>query len=132
MVMVKVVGVAVLPWLSVALQVTVVVPMAKVEPETGEHVAVPVPSTASEVVGLEYKTFAPDALVASRVIFEWLAITGAVVSCTVMVKLPFAVLLCESVAEQLTVVVLMAKVLPEAGEQLTGRLPSTTSVADAE
>lgn len=49
---VKVVGVAALPCVSVALQVTVVLPKAKVEPEAGEQVAVPAPSTASEVDGL--------------------------------------------------------------------------------
>jgi len=49
---VKVVAVAALPWASVALQVTVVLPIAKVDPEAGEQVAVPAPSTASDVDGL--------------------------------------------------------------------------------
>ena len=47
------------------------------------------------------------------------------------VKLPFAVLPRVSDAEQLTVVVPMGKVLPEGGTQITGRGPSTMSVADA-
>ena len=47
------------------------------------------------------------------------------------VKLPNAVLPCESVAEQSTVVVPSGKVEPEAGEQETGTGPSTISVAVA-
>ena len=49
--MVKVTGVAWLPAASVALQVTVVVIIPNVEPEDGEHVAIPGPSTASVVAG---------------------------------------------------------------------------------
>jgi hypothetical protein len=56
---------------------------------------------------------------------------GAVVSLTVTVKLPFAVLPDESVAEQLTVVVPMGNVEPEAGVHVTGTEPSTSSVAVA-
>jgi hypothetical protein len=48
---------------------------------------------------------------------------------TVTVKLVVAVLLCVSEAVHVTVVVPTAKVLPEAGAQLTGRTPSTTSLA---
>ena len=48
----KVVGVAALPCESVAVQVTVVLPRGKVEPETGIQEAVPVPSTISDVDGL--------------------------------------------------------------------------------
>ena len=69
---------------------------------------------------------------AKTVIFEGTPlITGGLVSWTVTVKLPFAVLLCASVALQFTVVVPSAKVLPEAGEQDTGTEPSTRSVEDA-
>jgi hypothetical protein len=42
---VKVFGVALLPCESVALQVTVVLPSGKVEPDAGAHVAGIVPST---------------------------------------------------------------------------------------
>jgi hypothetical protein len=56
---------------------------------------------------------------------------GAVVSLTVTVKLPFAVLPDESVAEQLTVVVPRGKVEPEAGVHVTVTAPSTSSVAVA-
>jgi len=47
----KVVGAPALPWASLALQVTVVVPSAKVVPESGMQFAVPAPSTASLVEG---------------------------------------------------------------------------------
>jgi hypothetical protein len=57
--------------------------------------------------------------------------TGGVVSTTVTVKLSVAVLPVRSVAEQFTVVVIKAKVDPEAGVQLTGLDPSTMSVAVA-
>ena len=44
-------GVAALPWLSVALQVTGVVAIANCVPDAGLQVAVPAPSTASLVAG---------------------------------------------------------------------------------
>jgi hypothetical protein len=49
---IKLVGVALFPCVSAAVQVTVVLPKGKVDPEAGEHVATPAPSTASEVAGL--------------------------------------------------------------------------------
>lgn len=48
------------------------------------------------------------------------------------VKLPFAVFPRVSEAEQFTVVVVMANVLPDAGVHITVRAPSTLSVAVAE
>lgn len=48
------------------------------------------------------------------------------------VKLPLAVFPRVSEAEQFTVVVVIGNVLPEAGTQVTGREPSTMSVAEAE
>jgi len=56
---------------------------------------------------------------------------GTVVSCTFTVKLPSAVLPAASVAEQLTVVVVIPNVEPEAGVHVTGTAPSTLSVAVA-
>jgi hypothetical protein len=41
----------VFPWLSVAVQLTVVVPLGKVLPEGGLQVGVSEPSTVSEAVG---------------------------------------------------------------------------------
>src|SRR5437879_5280894 len=55
--------------------------------------------------------------------------TGAVVSRTVTLKLLLAVFPWASVAEQVTVVVWIANVDPDAGAQVTGRLPSTLSLA---
>ena len=75
-----------LPASSVALQVTVVVPIWKLVPEAGKQVAVPGPSTASVVPGEVYVTLAPFALVASAVTGPCEAITGAVVSATVTVN----------------------------------------------
>lgn len=53
-------------------------------------------------------------------------------SCTLTVKLPLAVFPWLSVAEQFTVVVVIEKVEPDAGEQVTETEPSTMSVAVAE
>jgi len=55
--------------------------------------------------------------------------TGGVVSTTVTVKFPLAVLPAESVAEQVAVVVPRGKIDPDASEQVTGSVPSTLSVA---
>ena len=57
--------------------------------------------------------------------------TGAVLSVTETVNDLVPVLPRVSEAEQTTVVSPTAKVLPLAGVQLTGRVPSTTSVAVA-
>lgn len=57
---------------------------------------------------------------------------GGVVSCTVTVKLPVAVLLRESTAEQFTVVVPNEKVEPDGGPHVTVTEPSTRSEAEAE
>ena len=56
---------------------------------------------------------------------------GGVVSFTVTVKLPVAVFPAASLAVQLTVVVVIANVEPEAGVQPTATVPLTKSVAVA-
>src|SRR5262245_30542222 len=56
---------------------------------------------------------------------------SGVESVTVMRKLPFATLPCESVAEQCTAVVPVGNVLSDGGEQSTVTAPSTTSAAVA-
>lgn len=53
------VEVAVLPWASVAEQVTVVVPNVNVEPEAGEQLTATEPSTISAAVGAVYVTVVP-------------------------------------------------------------------------
>src|SRR5436190_21416522 len=60
-----------------------------------------------------------------------LRIVGGVVSLTVTVNEPVAVLPCASVALQFTVVVPRSNVEPDAGEQVTGTGPSMTSTAVA-
>ena len=119
-----------LPWASVAEQLTVVVPSGNVEPEAGEQVGFIVPSTRSLADALK-ETSAPLGPVASAVMLEGTATAGAVVSCTVILKLPLEELPCASVAEQLTAVVPRTKVDPEAGEQLGVTAQSTISFAEA-
>src|SRR3989338_6310837 len=53
------VDVTLLPAVSVAVQVTTLVPTANVESEGGVHEAVPAPSTSSRVAGGAYETTAP-------------------------------------------------------------------------
>lgn len=117
--------------MSVAVQVTVVVPSAKVLPEEGEQLGVMLPSTRS-VAEAENATAAPEGPVASTVVAPGTVMVGLVVSCTVTPKDALALLPEESVAVQVTVVAPSGKVLPEDGEQLGVMLPSTLSVADAE
>ena len=115
---------------SVAVQVTVVVPIAKVEPETGEQVGVIAPSTLSVAEAVKV-TIAPVEPVASTVMFDGTVTTGAVISRTVTVKVLLPVLPAASVAEQVTVVVPIAKVEPDGGEQVVVRAPLTASKAEA-
>src|SRR5205085_6900691 len=63
------------PWVSVALQVTVVVAIAKVDPEAGVQVVGRGPSWASLAVAVKVTT-APAALVASTVMFAGTVTTG--------------------------------------------------------
>jgi hypothetical protein len=69
----------VLPAVSVAEQVTVVVPIAKVEPEAGEQVGVNTPLTVSRAEAVKV-TAAPVEPVASTVMFVGTVTTGGVVS----------------------------------------------------
>lgn len=70
-----------LPALSVALQVTVVIPSAKVLPDAGVQDTVSVPSILSVAVGAVYVTTAPDGEVADTDRLDGVPdITGGVVS----------------------------------------------------
>src|SRR5438128_5261656 len=114
---------------STAVHVTVVAPIAKVDPEAGVQLATPAPSTASLVDGAVYVITAPAALVASAVASACAAMVGAVVSRTMTPKVVGAATLpWASLAEQLTVVVPSAKVVPESGVQLAVPAPSTASL----
>src|SRR5205809_6654310 len=121
---------ALLPCASVAVHVTVVLPSAKVLPEAGVELTVTSPSTISSALAVKVTT-APAALVASAVMSAGTVIAGGVMSRTVTVKLPVALLPCASVAVAFTVVVPSAKVLPEEGVELTATVPSTISGAVA-
>ena len=106
------------PLASVALQVTVVVAIAKVDPDEGEHVTVLLPETTSCAVGVVKGTLAPKADIASCVMGPGtLVITGGVESTTVIVnvaELPFPSV---SAALQLTVCWPSENVEPESGLQ---------------
>src|SRR5437016_1352101 len=86
------------PCASVALQVTVVAPSGKIEPDAGLQLAA-----------------APPGPVASLVMFAGTLTTGGVVSWTVTVKLALLWLPAASVAVQLTVVAAIGNVEPEVG-----------------
>ena len=76
-------------------------------------------------------TTAPPGPVASTAKSAGTVITGAIVSCTVTLKVLLPVFV-PSVAEQVTSVEPMAKVESLAGTQVTGGAPATASVAEAE
>src|SRR5262249_38390598 len=80
-------GVFELPALSLAVQVTVVCPGAKVDPDAGEQVTPTGPSTSSIAVGAGQVTFAPAVLVAYAMIVSlgMFEITGAVWSTGIMI-----------------------------------------------
>ena len=86
---------------SLAVQVTTVVPSAKVEADVGEQTTLGDGSTISVAVA-EKVTEAPVGPVASAVMFGGRERTGGVVSTMVTVKLELAWLLEESVAVQMT------------------------------
>jgi len=123
-------AVPVLPWLSVAVQVTVVVPNGNVAPELGLQLGVSDPSKLSAALA-EKVTTAPLGLVASTVMSPGTVTTGGVgsTSTTVTLKDAAPVFPCASVARQLTIVVPTGNVLPELGLQLGVSAPSTLSVA---
>lgn len=100
------------PCVSVALQVTVVVPIPKVDPEPGEHEGVRLPSTAS-LAEAEKLTVAPAAEVASRVMSPGVETAGAVVSWTVTLNESVPVSPPKFVALHVTFVVPSGKTSPE-------------------
>src|SRR6266571_1396767 len=119
---------AVSPRVSLAVHVTIVCPIANVEPDAGLHTTGRLPSTRSVAVGAGHDAVAPVGPVASTVMSLGIPLNaGGVVSCTVTVKLPVPVLLCTSFAEQFTVVVPSANVEPDAGAHVGAIEPSTMS-----
>jgi hypothetical protein len=92
----------VLPWLSVAVHTTVVVPIGNMLPEEGVHVGVSDPSTRSVAVAAPYVTALPLGSVAESETFAGGVTLGGVVSRTVTV-MPFeTVLASSSVAVHMT------------------------------
>jgi hypothetical protein len=119
-----------LPALSVAEQVTVVVPRGKVEPEAGLQVTGTEPSTGSEAEAVNLTT-APLALVAGTVMSDGSVKLGGVLSTTFTLKEAEPVRPALSVAEQDTVVEPSANFEPDEGVQVGVKEPDTTSDAEA-
>src|SRR5260370_31298680 len=97
------VPVSLVPAPSVAGEVMVVLPSAKVVPEAGEQIGVSEPDTASVAVAVKMTT-APLGPVDSTRVGAVMVTTGGVVSVTLTVKLAFAALPCVWVAVRKTVV----------------------------
>src|SRR5436190_16822141 len=119
---------------SVALQVTLCGPSEKSVPDAGlQLTSASGPSRLSVAVGVANVTIEPAGPFASTELSgETPVSTGAVMSMRVSVTVNEAccVLPCVSVAEHVTGVVPRGKLAPDAGVQVTGRTPSTLSVAD--
>jgi hypothetical protein len=120
----------VFPFMSVAVQLTVVAPSGTVDPLAGVQVTARGPSTTSLADAVKLNA-APVAAVASTVAFAGTVTTGPIVSATVTVNDAIPVLPLVSVAVQFTVVAPSGNVDPLAGVQLTTTAPSTTSLAVA-
>ena len=118
------------PAASVAVTVTVVVPTAKSEPDAFEYVIVTGP-TASVATADAKLTIAPDELVLLTVMFPGTeVITGGVVSRTVIVKVRVVMFPAPSFAVTVTIVVPIAKTVPDAFEYVIVTGP-TASLAIA-
>src|SRR6185369_388427 len=113
---------------SVAVQVTVVVPLAKSVPLAGLQTKV-TPGQLSVAVGAKVTCAVQTPASVLAAILPGQVIAGSSVSLTVMVKVQLAELLAASVALQVTVVVPLLKAVPLAGEQLTATTPSHRSLA---
>jgi hypothetical protein len=120
----------VLPFESVAVQVTCVVPSGNVLPEAGLQVGVSGPSVSSVALA-ENVTVVPELDSVSTEKSAGTVTTGGIVSSrdTVTVKEAEPVFPCESVAVHVTVVVPTGKVFPEAGLHVGVSEPSTVSLA---
>src|SRR6476620_12266248 len=117
-----------LPAWSVALQFTAVEPTVNDVPEAGRQVTATAPSTRSLAVGSVYVTSTLELPVAFTRTSACAAMTGAVVSITLTVKLVGVdTLPAASCAVHDTLVLPTAKVLPEAGRHVALCAPSTAS-----
>jgi hypothetical protein len=122
--------VAVLPDVSVAVQVTVVVPTGRTEPLGGVHTEV-TPGQLSDTVGAGKVTVAlleiGQVCAATAVTFAGQVIVGGCVSLTVIVNEQLAVLPEASLTLHVTVVVPAGKNTPLAGEQTGTPTPGQLS-----
>jgi hypothetical protein len=106
------------PCVSLAPQFTVVVAIEKVDPDAGKQETPTEPETVSLAVGAVKLTLAPEADVASLVMFPGTPlITGATVSTTVILNVAELVLPGVSFAVQVTVCSPIENVEPESGLQ---------------
>jgi hypothetical protein len=119
--------VAVWPAASVAVDITVVVPTGKTEPEAGLLTTV-TPGQLSAAVTLKFTVAEHWPAAAGCTMLAGQVMIGFCVSLTVTVKLQVAVRPAASVAVELTVVVPTGKALPEAGT-LTTVTPGQLSAA---
>lgn len=119
-----------LPDVSLAVQVTVVTPIGKLEPEAGVQVTGLEPSQVSLAVAVNVAVAEPEPIGFSvTLIGPGQVTTGPWLSATVTVKLHEPLLPDASEAVQVTVVVPLGNAVPEAGEHATVRDPSQASVA---
>jgi hypothetical protein len=120
---------ALLPEPSVAVQTTVVSPIANVDPDPGTQLT-GIEAPRSVAVGVPKVTVRPLEDVASwEMSLGTLLITGSVVSWTVTLNDADEVFPCVSVAEQVTVAVVIPNVDPDGGEHVTPAGPDTASLA---
>jgi hypothetical protein len=119
------------PTASVAVQVTVVAPAAKVEPDGGTQLTGTEPGQLSVAVGVYVTTALHWPTSALLVMFAGQVMLGAWPSLTVTVNEQLALRPAASVAVQVTVVAPSAKLEPDGGTQLTGTWPGQLSVAVA-
>lgn len=128
-VMVNEQGGDILPVASDAVQVTVVVPTGKVEPDAGVHVTL-TPGQLSLAVGAAKATTAehwPGSGVV--VMLAGHVIVGFCASLTVTVNEHIPSLPAASMTRQVTVVMPTGKLDPDAGEQVTAPVPEQLSPA---
>src|SRR2546427_7990631 len=121
--------VAVLPWASVAVHRTAMVPRGNVDPEAGLQDTATDPSTRSVAEGAK-EAEAPDGPVASAIISAGSVSAGGVETWTITSNDPDATFPAASVVEQDTLVGPIGNVEPESGAHWTGTVPSTRAFAE--
>ena len=118
-----------LPLLSVAVQVTVVTPLLKVEPLTGLQTTDATAQLSLAVGAVQFTTAAHRPASVFCVMLAGQGITGFSVSLTVTSNWQLPLLPAASLAVQVTCVVPLGKAEPLPGLQATVTLPSQLSVA---